>query len=57
MIDLYYSATPNGLKLTLFLEEAGLPYRIIPVRLGKGDFGILNRGCWPGGGGGCARLA
>jgi GSH-dependent disulfide-bond oxidoreductase len=37
MIDLYYSATPNGLKMTLFLEEAGLPYRIIPVSLGKGE--------------------
>jgi len=37
MIDLYYCATPNGLKMTLFLEEAGLPYRIIPVRLGKGE--------------------
>jgi GSH-dependent disulfide-bond oxidoreductase len=37
MIDLYYSATPNGLKMTLFLEEAGLPHRIIPVRLGKGE--------------------
>ncbi|HET6157109.1 MAG TPA: glutathione S-transferase N-terminal domain-containing protein [Dongiaceae bacterium] len=37
MIDLYYCATPNGLKLRLFLEEAGLPYRIIPVSLGKGE--------------------
>src|SRR5262249_62139779 len=37
MIDLYYSATPNGLKMTLFLEEAGLPYRVMPVRLGKGE--------------------
>ncbi|MEZ5833357.1 MAG: glutathione S-transferase N-terminal domain-containing protein [Dongiaceae bacterium] len=37
MIDLYYCATPNGLKLKLFLEEAELPYRIIPVDLGKGE--------------------
>src|SRR5262245_3434272 len=37
MIDLYYSATPNGLKLTLFLEESELAYRIIPVRLSKGE--------------------
>jgi GSH-dependent disulfide-bond oxidoreductase len=37
MIDLYYCPTPNGLKMTMFLEEAELPYRIIPVRLGKGE--------------------
>ncbi|HEX7046109.1 MAG TPA: glutathione S-transferase N-terminal domain-containing protein [Gammaproteobacteria bacterium] len=37
MIDLYFSPTPNGLKLKLFLEEAQLPYRIIPVKLGEGE--------------------
>jgi GST-like protein len=37
MIDLYYSATPNGLKLRLFFEESGLAHRIIPVDLGKGE--------------------
>ena len=37
MIDLYYCGTPNGHKMTLFLEEAGLPYRIIPVDIGKGE--------------------
>jgi GST-like protein len=37
MIDLYYAPTPNGHKMTLFLEEAGLAYRIIPVNIGKGD--------------------
>jgi len=37
MIDLYYWTTPNGHKITMFLEEAGLPYRIIPVNIGKGD--------------------
>jgi GST-like protein len=37
MIDLYFSATPNGLKVKLFLEEAELPYRIVPVRLGRGE--------------------
>ena len=31
MIDLYYWPTPNGHKITMFLEEAGLPYRIVPV--------------------------
>jgi GST-like protein len=37
MIDLYYWTTPNGHKITIFLEEAELPYRIIPVNIGKGD--------------------
>jgi GSH-dependent disulfide-bond oxidoreductase len=37
MIDLYYSATPNGLKIRLFLEEAGLAHRIVPVRLSAGE--------------------
>ena len=37
MIDLYYCGTPNGLKMTLFLEEAALPYRIIPISLSKGE--------------------
>ncbi|WP_448602030.1 glutathione binding-like protein [Thermoleptolyngbya sp.] len=37
MIDLYYWPTPNGHKITLFLEEAGLDYRIVPVNIGAGD--------------------
>ncbi len=37
MIDLYYWTTPNGHKVTLFLEEAGLAYRIRPVNIGKGE--------------------
>jgi GST-like protein len=37
MIDVYYWATPNGLKIKLFLEEAALPYRSIPVDIGKGE--------------------
>jgi GST-like protein len=37
MIDLYYWTTPNGHKLTMFLEEAGLPYTIRPVNIGKGE--------------------
>ena len=36
MIDLYFAPTPNGHKITLFLEEAGLDYRLIKVDLGKG---------------------
>jgi GST-like protein len=37
MIELYYWPTPNGHKITLFLEETGLPYTIVPVNIGKGD--------------------
>ncbi len=37
MIDLYYWTTPNGHKITMFLEEAGLPYTIRPVNIGKGE--------------------
>jgi GST-like protein len=37
MIDVYYWGTPNGLKIKLFMEEAELPYRIIPVDIGKGE--------------------
>jgi GST-like protein len=37
MIDLYYWTTPNGHKITLFLEETGLPYKIHPVNIGKGE--------------------
>ena len=37
MIDLYYWTTPNGHKITLFLEETGLDYKIIPINIGKGD--------------------
>jgi len=37
MIDLYYWTTPNGHKVTLFLEETGLEYRLKPVNIGKGE--------------------
>ena len=37
MIDLYYWTTPNGHKITTFLEEAGLEYRLIPVNISKGE--------------------
>lgn len=37
MIELYYWPTPNGHKITLFLEEAGLDYDIRPVNIGAGD--------------------
>lgn len=37
MIDLYYWTTPNGHKITLFLEETGLDYTIKPINIGKGE--------------------
>ena len=37
MIDLYYWPTPNGHKITIFLEESGLPYEIKPVNIAKGE--------------------
>ncbi|WP_448649118.1 glutathione binding-like protein [Pseudomonas corrugata] len=37
MIDLYYWTTPNGHKISLFLEEAGLPYKVHPVNIGQGE--------------------
>jgi GST-like protein len=37
MIDLYYWPTPNGWKITIFLEETATPYRIVPVNIGKGE--------------------
>ncbi|MDI7775073.1 glutathione binding-like protein [Asticcacaulis sp. EMRT-3] len=37
MIELYYWPTPNGHKITMLLEEAGLDYAIHPVNIGAGD--------------------
>lgn len=37
MIDLHYWPTPNGKKVTILLEEAEIPYRIVPCSIGKGD--------------------
>jgi len=37
MIDLYYAPTPNGWKISIMLEECGIPYNVIPINLGKGD--------------------
>ena len=37
MIDVHYWTTPNGHKITIFLEETGLPYKLIPVNIGKGE--------------------
>ena len=37
MIDLHYWPTPNGHKITIFLEETGLSYRIISVNIGRGE--------------------
>ena len=37
VIDLYYWTTPNGHKITVFLEEAQIDYKIIPVNIGRGE--------------------
>jgi GST-like protein len=37
MIDLHYWPTPNGKKVSILLEECGLPYRIVPCNIGNGD--------------------
>lgn len=37
MIDLYYWPTPNGWKVSIMLEECGLPYNVIPVNISSGD--------------------
>ena len=37
MIDFYYWPTPNGWKISIMLEECSLPYRVVPVNIGKGD--------------------
>lgn len=37
MIDLHYWPTPNGKKVTILLEECGLPYRVVPCDIGRGD--------------------
>jgi GSH-dependent disulfide-bond oxidoreductase len=37
MIDLYVWPTPNGYKISILLEETGLPYRVIPVDIGRGE--------------------
>lgn len=47
MIDLHYSATPNGQKIAIMLEEIGAPYRVIPYDIFEGDqltaeFGRIN---------------
>lgn len=36
-IDLFFWPTPNGFKVTMFFEEAGIPYNVHPINIGAGD--------------------
>ncbi|HXQ52461.1 MAG TPA: glutathione S-transferase N-terminal domain-containing protein [Stellaceae bacterium] len=37
MLDLYYWPTPNGKKVSILLEELGVPYKVVPLAIGRGD--------------------
>src|SRR5579871_1907147 len=37
MLDVHFWPTPNGKKVTILLEELGVPYRIVPCNIGRGD--------------------
>ena len=37
MLQIHYWPTPNGKKVTILLEECGIPYRIVPCSIGEGD--------------------
>ena len=37
MIEVHYWPTPNGKKVTILLEELGIPYTVVPVNIGRGD--------------------
>ena len=37
MIDLYTWSTPNGRKISIMLEEVGLPYEVHAIHIGQGD--------------------
>jgi GST-like protein len=37
MIDVHYWPTPNGWKISIMLEECGLPYTVVPVNIGTGE--------------------
>lgn len=50
MLELYFAPTPNGWKISIMLEEAGLPYRVVPVRIDQGEqYGDAFRSISPNG--------
>ena len=46
MIDLYYWPTPNGWKISIMLEECGLPYTLKSVNIGRGEQFRPWTTCW-----------
>ena len=48
MIELHYWPTPNGKKVTILLEELGIPYKVVQVNIGRGDqYSIADMICYP----------
>jgi len=37
MVELYFAPTPNGWKISIMLEECGLPYAVFPIRITRGE--------------------
>ena len=42
MIELFYSPTPNGRKISIMLEEINCPYKVTPVDIFRGEKSVLN---------------
>ena len=36
-VDLYYFGSPNSRKITIMLEELGVPYKLVPIQMSRGD--------------------
>jgi hypothetical protein len=56
MLDLYFWPTPNGKKVTIQLAEAGIPYSIKEINIGRGDLSLLEIPSEQGNVSGCEEL-